>query len=302
MTLWQLVILVVVVLIAAVFWWARKDILEGAREGLQEADEEIAQEKAASEALNVQQAEARRQTVERAYLARSEGERFALNLRAPFTYNWILIFETPSGRPLEYFYTLTPPAGKEDELRSSLKDGWDITDHASAMTSLAWLLNSGGHHASYQEVRRNLQAGNEHGLDRRQAAVVGKWEPEVGALGGLAFDLARAADIAAQGVALGYLSEAQGWRVLGQCRQLARDAGFRDWAQYGQSFLAGAEYWKSGGVLNGVRNKGYAQAVKWLLEDAESPWRRGPWPQTGQGLERRPQSDANISEDPALRN
>ncbi|WP_407571489.1 DUF1266 domain-containing protein [Deinococcus altitudinis] len=282
MTLWHLVIPVVVGLVLAFIWWAGRAVLEGAREGLQEANVELAQEKADREAQEVQKAEDRRQRVETAALSRTEAERFALNLRAPFTQLWIQIFEDPtSGRPLEYFYGFTPPAGKEDELRSSLEEGWGITDHASAMSSLAWLLGGGGHHSPYQEVRQSLQGGTTRNLDRRLATLVGKWEPEVGEVGGLAFDLARAADIAAQGMALGYLGEVQGWQVLGQCCRMARDAGFRDWAHYGQSFLAGAEFWKSGGVTDGLRNRGYAQTVKWLLENKDSPWQRYPWPAPG---------------------
>jgi len=296
-TLWHLVIPVVVGLVLAFIWWAGKAALEGAREGLQEANVELAQEKAARGAQEEEQAADRRRTVEAAAHSLSEAERFALNLRAPFAHLWIQIFETSaSGRPLEYFYMFSPPAGKEDELRASLEAGWDITDHASAMSSLAWLLGGGGHHAPYQQVRQSLQVGNAKELDRRLAAVVGKWEPEVGEVGGLAFDLARAADIAGQGVALGYLSEAQGWRVLGQCRQMAREAAFRDWAQYGQSFLAGAEFWKSGGVTDGLRNRGYAKTVKWLLEDTDSPWQREPWPELGHVLGQRERSGVDRAE------
>ncbi|GGO35995.1 DUF1266 domain-containing protein [Deinococcus humi] len=285
MTLWQLVIPVVVGVVLALVWWAGKAMLEGAREGLQEANAELAQQKGEREAQEAQEAEVRRQVVEASARALSEAERFALNLRAPFTHLWIQIFEDSAvGRPLEYFYQLIPPAGKEDELRQSLEEGWAITDHASTMSSLAWLLN-GGHRASYQEVRQSLQAGRSTAgdLNKRLAKVVGKWEPEVGEVGGMAFDLARAVDIAAQGVAVGYLSEGQGWRIMGQCRHMARDAAFRDWAHYGQSFLAGAEFWKSGGVTGGIRNRGYTQTIAWLLEDTNSPWLRDPWSPAGQG-------------------
>ncbi|OLV15714.1 DUF1266 domain-containing protein [Deinococcus marmoris] len=292
MTLWQLVIPVLVGIVLAFVWWAGKAMLEGAREGIQEANEELAQEKTEHEEQQAEQMAARQQVVETAALSLSEAERSALNLRAPFAQLWIQIFEdAASGRPLAYFYQFTPPAGKEDELRQSLVEGWDITDHTSAMSSLAWLLDS-GHRAPYQAVRQQLQLEDGTGdLNKRLAAVVGKWESEVGEVGGLAFDLARTADIAAQGVALGYLSEVQGWRVLGQCRQIARDAAFRDWAHYGQSFRAGAEFWKSGGVIDGVRNKGYAQTVRWLLEDADSPWFRDPWPQASQILEQQRPED-----------
>jgi len=198
------------------------------------------------------------------------------------------IFETPAkGRPLEMFYRLTPPEGKESELKEALEEGWDITDHASAMSSLAWLLG-GGHRAQYTVVRVAVLAGETLSELRRESGVVRKWEAQVGEVGGLAFDLARAVDVAAQSCALGYLNETQCWRILNQCRQLALDAfprpsadGNAGWALYSQSFLAGAEFWKSGGLVDGARNKRYASGIRWLLEDADSPWTRDPWPADG---------------------
>lgn len=281
MTLWTVLIPVAAGLVLAALWWVGKAMLEGAREGLQEANAELAQEQADRDAQAARDADTRRQAVEAAALALSDADRFALNLRAPFTSLWIDIFETRGHRPLTYFYQVTPPGETLEarqaalrELAASLESGWGITDHASAMSSLAWLLGGGGHHAPYQQVRRALHAQDTAGLDRRHVKVVRQWEPQVGEVGGLAFDLARAADIAAQGVALGYLSERQGRQVLGQCRQVAREAPFRDWTHYGRSFQAGAAFWNA----DPVRNRGYASAVDWLLSSDDSPWRRDPWP------------------------
>lgn len=289
MTLWTVLIPVAAGLALAALWWVGKAMLEGAREGLQEADAELAQERAERDAQAARDADARRAEVEAAALALSDADRFALNLRAPFTSLWLDIFETATHRPTAYFYQVTPPGQTPQarqealrELAASLESGWGITDHASAMSSLAWLLGGGGHHEPYQQVRRALHGQNTAGLDRRHVTVVRQWEPEVGDVGGLAFDLARAADIAAQGVALGYLSDRQGWQVLGQCRQVAREAPFRDWAHYGRSFQAGAAFWNA----NPVRNRGYADAVKALLTRDDSPWRRDPWPPPGQPLNR----------------
>lgn len=283
MTIWHLVVPLLVGLGLAALWWVGKAVAEGAREGLKEAGDELAQEKAARDAAAAEDAQRRREAVEASALALGPAERFALNLRAPFTEVWTDLFEdAQAGRPLGMFYTLTPPAGKEGELTKALEEGWDITDHASAMSSLAWLLG-GGHRSTYRQVREAVLAGETPAERKREAGVVRRWEPQVGEVGALAWDLARAVDVAAQACALGYLSEAQCWKILGQCRQMALD-GFgpgADWARYGQSFLAGAEFWKSGGLVDGARNRRYAKGIGWLLEDADSPWRRDAWPTGG---------------------
>ncbi|PNY80938.1 DUF1266 domain-containing protein [Deinococcus koreensis] len=288
MSFWNLVLPLLVGLGLAALWWIGKAVIEGGREGLKEAGEELAQEKAAKDAAAAEAARQHQEAVEAAAQALSPADRFALNLRAPFTEVWTDIFEDlQMGRPLEMFYRLTPPAGKESELRESLDEGWDIMDHASAMSSLAWLLG-GGHRSQYALVRAAVLAGEPLPELKREAGVVRRWEAQVGEVGALAFDLARAVDVAAQSCALGYLSEAQCWKILNQCRQMVLDGFPRPsgeenagWALYGQSFLAGAEFWKSGGLVDGARNKRYVKGIQWLLENADSPWRRDPWPADG---------------------
>ncbi len=271
----RLVLPLVIVGVVALLWWVGRAVAEGAREGLAEAREEAAADRLAQAAS---QAQARLAVEERAGEAAARlslEQRQALSLRAPFTEIWLDLFPHQDDlRDLELFYRLTPPAGQEHELASSLRDGWEITDTASATEKIGWLLNS-GHRAEYDLLRQALQSGQRPAGAARETAVVERWEPLVGAAGAAAFDLARAVDIAAQACALGYLSESQTWKVLHHCRALARDR-FSDWGTYGQSFLAGAEFWKSGGLLNAQMHKRYAAAVDWLQTDPHSPWVREP--------------------------
>ena len=257
-----------VALLALVVWWAGKAVLEGAREGIQEANEELAQEKAAEDAQQAQALAGRREAAAAAAQALTDTERFALNLRAPFTHVWLDIYADydDEKRPLEYFYRLTPPDKHLKDQRETLESGWDVTDHASALSSMAWLLG-GGHRSPYAEVRQLTLEGHSPPELKRELGVVRQWEAQVGESGGLAFDLARAADVAAQAFALGYVSEKECWRILSQCRQMALDT-FAGWEGYGLSFQAGAMFWQSGGIAAGIRRKEYAGAVAWLLVGA----------------------------------
>ncbi|MFB9991768.1 DUF1266 domain-containing protein [Deinococcus oregonensis] len=285
MDIFRLLVPLAVVLGVMILIWAGRAMLEGAREGIAEAREEEAAAKAVQTAEIQAKAEARLERFEAASAALTPADRFALNLRAPFTEIWLEIFpHEDDAREFEYFYRLTPPAGQESELRKALEEGWDITDHASALHSLAWLLDS-GHRLPYAQVRQAVAAGEDLKGRAREAGVVKKWENQVEGAGGAAFDLARAVDVAAMAHALGYLSEAECWRILRQCRMLAQDL-FESWETYGQSFLAGAEFWKSGGLMDGTRNKRYAGSIRWLLEDPQSPWLRDPWPVSPEKQER----------------
>jgi|UPI00039FEBD8 Na+-transporting methylmalonyl-CoA/oxaloacetate decarboxylase gamma subunit len=280
----RLLVPVVVVLVVMILIWAGRAMLEGAREGVAEAREEEAAAKAVQTAEQEARAQARLERFEAASAALAPADRFALNLRAPFTEIWLEIFPQEDGASqLEYLYRLTPPVGQETELKKALEEGWDITDHASAMQALAWLIDS-GHRLPYSQLRRAIAAGEELRGNSREVGVVQKWEAQVGEAGGAAFDLARAVDVAAQAYALGYLSEAECWRILRQCRMLAQDL-FESWETYGQSFLAGAEFWKSGGLLD-IRHKRYAKSIRWLQEDPQSPWLRDPWPVSPERQER----------------
>ncbi|THF68783.1 DUF1266 domain-containing protein [Deinococcus sp. Arct2-2] len=281
----RLLVPIAVVLVVMLLIWAGRAMLEGAREGIAEAKEEEAAAKAVQTAEQQAKAEARLERMEAASAALAPADRFALNLRAPFTEIWLEIFpHEDDARELEYFYRLTPPAGQEHELRKALEDGWDIIDHTSALHSLAWLIDS-GHRLPYLQVRQAVAEGEDLKGRAREAGVVKKWEEQVSGAGGAAFDLARAVDVAAMAHALGYLSETECWRILRQCRIIAQDL-FGSWEVYGQSFLAGAEFWKSGGLMDGTRNKRYAGSIRWLMEDPQSPWRRDPWPVSVERQER----------------
>ncbi|MDB5044467.1 MAG: hypothetical protein JWQ08_517 [Deinococcus sp.] len=281
----RLLVPVAVVVVVMVLIWMGRAMLEGAREGIAEAKAEEDAAKAVQLAEQQARAQARLHRFEAASAALSPGERFALNLRAPFTELWLDIFpHEEDARDLEFLYRLTPPPGQESELRKALQEGWDITDHAGAVRALAWLIDS-GHRLPYLQVRQAWAAGEESRGKPREVGVVTRWEAQVGEAGGAAFDLARAVDVAAQAHALGYLSQAECWRILRQCRVLAQET-FDNWEAYGHSFLAGAEFWKSGGLMDGPRQKRYAKSVRWLLEDPQSPWRRDPWPVSVERQER----------------
>lgn len=286
----KIVLPVVIAGVVALVWWAGKAMLEGAREGIQEAREEEAQARAERDAARAAADAAQQVRLQQLAGQLSAFDRYALSLRAVFAEVWIQdVFPKPDERPYwDYFFTVQPPEGQLGEFENTLKDGWDITDHASAMETLAWLLGE-GHRADYTRVQAALleqgvldspdrkRAAQALGPDlAREAGVVLKWQAQVGEAGGAAFDSARAVDVAGQALALGYLTEAEAWRVIRHCGVHARTT-FSSWEAFGRSFQAGAEFWQSGGLVNKVRHGRYAKSVEWLLSDPRSPWLQVLW-------------------------
>lgn len=276
---------------AVVFiWWAGKAMLEGAREGVQEAKEEVAQTRTEQEAASQQLREARQASLETLKGQLPWADQHALSLRAVFAEIWIReLFDQPDDLPhWDYFYSVQPPAEKLGELASTLKDGWDIEGHDSAMSKLGWLL-SDGHRADYARIQAALEeqgaflmadqkrAAQALGPElAREAGVVIGWQAQVGEAGAAAFDYARAVDVAGQALALGYLSEGEAWKIIRHCDLHARDT-FGSWEAFGRSFQAGAEFWQPAGLINRYRHGRYAKSVAWLLSDPESPWVEVPW-------------------------
>ena len=279
-------------IVAAVLfiWWAGKAMLEGAREGVQEAKEEETQARAEKETASRQLREARQISLEELKGQLPWADQHALSLRAVFAEIWIRdLFDQPDDLPhWEYFYSVQPPAEKLGELASSLKDGWDIGEHDSAVSKLGWLL-SDGHRADYARIQAALEEQGAFLMDdqkraaqalgpelAREAGVVIRWQAQVGAAGAAAFDYARAVDVAGQALALGYLSEGEAWKIIRHCDLHARDT-FGSWEAFGRSFQAGAEFWQPAGLINRYRHSRYAKSVTWLLSDPQSPWIQVPW-------------------------
>ena len=279
------------VVAAVVFiWWAGKAMLEGAREGVQEAKEEASQARTEQETASQQLREARQTGLEELRGRLPWADQHALSLRAVFAEIWIRdLFDQPDDLPhWDYFYGVQPPAEKLGELASTLKDGWDIEGHDSAVSKLGWLL-SDGHRADYARIQAALEgegafdladqkrAAQALGLElAREAGVVVRWRAQVGSAGAAAFDYARAVDVAGQALALGYLSESEAWKIIRHCGLHARDT-FGSWEAFGHSFQAGAEFWQPAGLINRYRHGRYAKSVAWLLSDPESPWVQVPW-------------------------
>ena len=280
----------VLLLVGGLLWWARGAIREGVRAGLQEARDEEAQAWAARAAASAQ---AEAAGLERATALRDglpPPDRFALSLRAVFAEVWIQdLFGQPQGAPeWSYFWTVQPPVEQRKALVEVLQGGWDISDHDSALERLGWLVHH-GHREDYAQVQAALR---DHGAFERadgrraaqalgpelarEAGVVLRWQPQVGGAGGAAWDYARAVDLAGQALALGHLSEAEAGRVMRHCALQVREL-FSDWAGFGRSFQAGAEFWQSGGLVNRIRHGRYAESVAWLLSDPRSPWTQVPW-------------------------
>jgi len=76
------------------------------------------------------------------------------------------------------------------------------------------------------------------------------------------------------GYMLGFLTEDQAWRwIMPVARTI--QGGFRSWAELGDDYLAGREFWSHEEMER--TGKIYRDIDRWLLQDPRSAWIRLPW-------------------------
>lgn len=196
----------------------------------------------------------------------------------------------PVDLPLDHETASRDVPEELDAARTYLPRDWGIEDRASLIASMV-RLGRGGHRRPHRALVRRLcalpsqpWAGYEE-ADRERAAngdaeahqrLWRMWAVERDILhcrtaSLLAFDAARAAQLARNGLALGYLDEAE---TRGFVFDLAREvsASFATWEAYARDFLLGRTFWA------GQPDDGTWEPVLGLLGTRpDSPWRHLPF-------------------------
>lgn len=93
---------------------------------------------------------------------------------------------------------------------------------------------------------------------------------------GLAFDIARVANLVRWSGFVRYVEAEQGYDYLDGIG-VAAAAVFSDWDDFADTYLGGLSSRFKGG------SKQYSRAVEWLRSDPDSPWARQPWIVAGSG-------------------
>ena len=288
--------------------WIWPVIKEGTREGIAEARANMAAEAAAAQAGLAPL---------RADLASlSEGARFGVLLGAPLREMLMhgpitpLDWAEPGQPGLDPFWleTFALPEDRHEEARAALKRDWDITDATTLRERATWLLLEGHREEIAQVVslagdlavlpeeerRRRLDTLGKDGREAISVALQartlatrarrsdGPHTPtrrDRADAAGDAFDICRAAMLAANGLALGLLERDAATDLFEACGEEARKR-FSGWEEYGDALVIGAEVWVGLTRLRfaGMQRGWWRKVVDWLLADPRSPWIRTPWP------------------------
>jgi Protein of unknown function (DUF1266) len=169
--------------------------------------------------------------------------------------------------------------------RRSLAEGWNITDNASLVERLEWLLRE-GHQTRFERFVAALDAsgGDKEAMRAQLSDAMDAddfdgaftqavfWRPHLTAGGILAWDLARYVHVLRHAYNAGYIDEGGCWTFLDRLEAPA--ARIASWQEFAHSYLAGYEFWS--GELDLERR----EIVGRLLQHPCSPWLHFPWPQT----------------------
>lgn len=176
------------------------------------------------------------------------------------------------------------------EMRGFLSRDWSIEDRAGLVAAMEWLGREGhrrGHRALVRrlcalpgEAWREYEAADRERVQEGDEDARGRlwrlWAVErdllrCRAAPFLAFDAARAAQLARNGYALGYLDRDE---VRAYLFDLAREvsASFPNWEAYGADFVVGRAFW-----VGTHDPDAWDGIVGRLAVEDDSPWRRLPF-------------------------
>lgn len=175
-----------------------------------------------------------------------------------------------------------------DTLKEMLEEWWEVSDHDSAMETVAWLFNE-GHHSdgdpAIAEIKgRGLDAitdsekedednkiGDAYNVAIQFVEEEGKPLSELpDTISG--WDLVRAVNIARWAYICGYFSESEMWDVIRNVADAAKSI-FSSWKEYGTSFSVGRGVWRGDEMDYEVAE----EALVPLYEDPASPWKEFTW-------------------------
>ena len=156
--------------------------------------------------------------------------------------------------------------------QQTLAQWWDITDNASLVAKLWWLLQE-GHRTEFERFVAALDtsSGNYDLEDGAYAQAV-YWRPRLTKSGILGWDLARCIHVLRLSYNAGFIDEGGSWTFLHKLEAPA--AQIASWQEFGHSYLAGLEFWSE------QEEPHYREIVARLLRHPCSPWVYFPWPES----------------------
>jgi hypothetical protein len=165
-----------------------------------------------------------------------------------------------------------------------LSEGWDITDHASAVETLVWL-QAEGHSKDFMEthkllskldntayaklVNEQMETGDK--MMVAQMDVVRRHGANAGLKGLTAWDQGRLIYVARLSCTAKYLSSDECWKYIMSAAQTLQKT-YTSWHEMADHYMLGHKFW------NPQINDTYLKdTVRWLEEDRASPWQKLSW-------------------------
>lgn len=214
--------------------------------------------------------------------------RFTGALSAPHSRpEWVRVNEARRLHSADQVYFGFASALSPFTVVNALRTDWGVKNAAQARQRLATAQRTITEHAAAVMAQRDLPGGREVFRDKLLAAgapsgalnsflaaveaVHADQNPEIMVdVDGLAFDIARVANLARWSGYVRYVEPEQGTEVLDHVG-IAAAAVFTNWDDFADAYSRGMATRYKGGT------KHYTRAVEWLRTDVNSPWTRQRW-------------------------
>ena len=169
------------------------------------------------------------------------------------------------------------------ETRQILQDWWRIGNRQDLLQKLDWLARE-GHRADFQLKTKPLVAMSDaefHDFSGRHPADTRRLMKRCrdhlrkrGPNSLVAWDYCRYIVLCRCGYQIGYLSEDEAWdRIMPMARAI--QAAFPSWAELGEDYLLGREFWSMAETQKS--GKYYRDLEAWLVREPASPWNQLAW-------------------------
>jgi hypothetical protein len=171
---------------------------------------------------------------------------------------------------------------KPGEIKSMLKDSWDIETRGHLLEQLEWL-RTGGHRAAWEKHFRDYGGMSEKEIDARSRRIEAEedrviwktlWKNASRAAkfkGGLiGWDLARYVALCRWGYAAGYLTQEEAWKRMDPVVKDLQKA-YTSWEELGEAYCIGYDCWRPG------KGESTEKAFERLKTADDSPWKTTPW-------------------------
>jgi uncharacterized protein DUF1266 len=183
---------------------------------------------------------------------------------------------------------LSPDARSDSSVaqtRGLLRDWWQVGSRADLLRTLDWL-DREGHRVEFQRMGQSLAAMTDAKYQaslssaRKNPEMVGRMQlarehyRKYHGNSLVAWDYCRYIMLCRWGYLVGFLTEDQAWRrIMPKARAI--QGGFRSWAELGEDYLVGREYWsrdeanRTGRIYRDIDTR--------LMKDPQSAWNQLPW-------------------------